>query len=369
MTAARKDRLFTLLMIAAIILLILGACQPTPAAVILVVATPSPRPTLAQLATAAPRELAVLAPTATTTPRPTPTRWPVQLLSGDAPPIGTLEPRLLTEVALLAQITPLADESGFFTPPTRSPRLNPIDGQAEAFVPSASSAIIVGYSVDGAPITARQLGDGERVILMVGGMHGGWEANTVALINDLTAHFESHPEDIRPGIRLVFVPVVNVDGLGRGRTPEGRFNTNGVDLNRNWGCDWSPEAVWRSQPVNAGTGPLSEPETAALAAFIQRLQPAAALFYHSAAGGVYAGNCRGDHGSAAMGAVLGEATGYSYGEAFSAYTVTGTAATWADGLGIPAADVELASWTAPELSRNLAGIMALQTWLTGSSEG
>jgi hypothetical protein len=42
-----------------------------------------------------------------------------------------------------------------------------------------------------------------RVLLLVGGMHGGWEANTVGLVNELIAHFETHPEDVLPGISLV----------------------------------------------------------------------------------------------------------------------------------------------------------------------
>jgi hypothetical protein len=69
-----------------------------------------------------------------------------------------------------------------------------------------------------------------------------------------------------------------------------------------------------------------------------------------------------------MSAVLGEATGYHYGAAFSAYPVSGTASNWADGLGIASADVELVTWTDSEFERNLRGVMALQRWLTGTSD-
>lgn len=212
---------------------------------------------------------------------------------------------------------------------------------------------------------ARAFGEGDHVIVLVGGMHGGWEANTVALIDALLDHFEAHPDDVLAGIRLVLIPAANPDGLLRGRTPEGRFNANGIDLNRNWGCDWLPEAVWRNQPVNPGPGPLSEPETSALAAYLLQLRPNVALFYHSAAAGVFAGHCNGDHGSAAVAAIYGRAAGYTHGAAFSAYPVSGTAATWADGQGIAAADVELMTWTSSEVERNLRGLMALQRWLLG----
>jgi hypothetical protein len=224
--------------------------------------------------------------------------------------------------------------------------------------------ILVGYSVQGRPITARRIGNGSRVLMLVGGIHGGWEENTVLLLNQLIAHFESHPEAILSDMSLVFVPLANPDGYALGKTEAGRFNANGVDLNRNWPCDWSAQAFWRSQNVNAGAEPFSEPETKALSAFILTLRPATVLFYHSAAGGVYAGECNGDHGSMLMSQILGQATGYSYGDSFSAYPVTGTESSWVDGLGIPSADVELFMQNDPEFDRNLAGVMALQEWLS-----
>lgn len=229
-------------------------------------------------------------------------------------------------------------------------------------------AIIVGYSIEERVIIARQLGEGSRTLLLVGGIHGGWEGNTVTLINELITYFDENPTDILPGISLMFIPVANPDGLIRGREEEGRFNANGVDLNRNWSCEWSKDARWRDQYVNPGDEPFSEPETQAIAAFVQNLRPSTALFYHSAAGGVFAGSCEGDHGSMLMSQILGQATGYSYGETFSAYPVTGTAASWVDGLNIPSADVELQSWTDSEFERNLRGIMALQCWLINDTD-
>lgn len=227
-----------------------------------------------------------------------------------------------------------------------------------------SGETIIGYSVEGRPLSARQFGAGEHVILLVGGMHGGYEANTIRLMNELSIHFAANPQSVLENVTLVIVPVANPDGWARGETPEGRFNANGVDLNRNWGCDWSPEAVWRSMPVNPGARAFSEPESRALADFITELRPDAALFYHSAASGIFAGNCRGGTVSAAMALVLGEATGYRAGESFSAYPVSGTAASWADGQGIAAADVELTSHENSEFERNLRGVLAVQAWVT-----
>ena len=335
-----------------IILFSVAACQPTlVVSEISPTAPPSetPRPLPTRRPTSERRLIASPEPTDHPTPTITPTRWPFGVTLTDAPPPATLAPVLLTQVAL---------NPGSVVESTREPLLAP---------PPAGTvnSWLVGRSVEGRPLMAHQFGTGPRVLLLVGGMHGGYEANTVELINTLITHFETNPAAVLPGMRLVLVPVANPDGLARGRGSAGRFNSNGVDLNRNWGCSWSAEAVWRQTPVDSGAGPFSEPETSALADLIRSTRPLVALFYHSAANGVFAGTCGGENGSETMAAVLGEATGYSYGQSFSAYPVTGTAAAWANSVGVAAADVELITTTDPEFERNLRGVLALQRWLTG----
>lgn len=253
--------------------------------------------------------------------------------------------------------------------PTSTPLIFPTMPQAQA-QPTQTPIIaprhfetVIGYSAGGNAITARRFGEGSRIVLLVGGIHGGWEANTVTLVDELISHFEANPSDILPNSSIILIRLANPDGLPHGRTPQGRFNANGVDLNRNWGCGWSPDAVWRNAPVNAGAQPFSEPETQALSTYIMSIRPSVALFYHSAAGGVFSGGCEGSTHSQEMAAILGEATGYSYGQPFSAYPVTGTAPAWIDSLGIPSADVELFTTNESEFNRNLRGIMALQQWL------
>lgn len=220
----------------------------------------------------------------------------------------------------------------------------------------------VGLSVEGRAIWGWRLGSGDTTLLLVGGVHTGFESNTVMLLNELIAHYESTPADILPGVTLVLIPVLNPDGLLRGRRAAGRFNANNVDLNRNWGCEWSSEAYWQTRRVNPGQRAFSEPETQALGQLIRDLRPAAAIFYHSAAAGVFAGQCEGGHGSDELAAVIGEAAGYSYGQPFTAYRVTGTAANWVDGQGIPAVDLELSTTRETEFIRNLRAIQAVQQW-------
>ena len=229
--------------------------------------------------------------------------------------------------------------------------------------PPLPEAFIFGQSVQGRDIRARRLGEGQQLIMLVGGIHGGAEVNTVTLVEALQDHFEDNPGQVLPDITLLFVPQLNPDGVALGRVAAGRFNANGVDLNRNWACNWQEEAFFRDQQVGAGSAPFSEPETLALGALINDLRPAVVLFYHSAADGVFAGDCGGGGVSAAMAEVLGQATGYPYGQSFSEYAVTGTAPGWVDSLGIPAADVELSTANDIEFERNLRGVMALQCWL------
>ncbi len=330
-----------LLWLLALCAVLAAACQPfTPAPTLaapveLVSPTPPParrpRPTPRSIPSPVPSAAGPIAGTAT------PTLNPLLATNAqtDAPPRGTIDPRLLTQVAVPVQTATLAP-----------------------------GAVLIGRTVEGRGILARRLGSGSRTILLVGGIHGGYEVNTVALMNEVIAHFSATPEDIAPGLSLVVVPALNPDGLLRGREAAGRFNANGVDLNRNWACDWSPEAFWQDRAVDPGPQPFSEPETAALADYILQNPPVAALFYHSAANGVFAGACDGDHGSQALGHLYGQAAGYPSDSPFSHYEVTGDASSWVDGQGIPAITVELQSWTETEWARNFAGIMAVQCQVT-----
>jgi len=324
---------FTRLVILLIITLVplLSACQETKVPV-------APLPTLAALPTLA--ELPTLPPSATPVFSATPSQTPLPSATPTASP---------TQATTEAPSPTLTDTPA---PASATPTMT------STLLPEAFT---FGRSVEGRDLLAYRLGTGSRTLLLVGGIHAGFEANTIRLVEELYSHFSSTPGDIRPGISLLLVPSLNPDGVRYGRELRGRFNANNVDLNRNWACGWSTEAEFGGGLVDAGAQPFSEPETLALGALIQQVQPVAVLFYHSAARGVFAGDC--ERGiSAEMAAVYGEASGYPYGEAFEKYRVSGSAPAWVDSQGIPAADVELASADLTELVRNLRAIMALQDW-------
>jgi hypothetical protein len=205
-----------------------------------------------------------------------------------------------------------------------------------------------------------QFGRGETTIVLIGGIHGGYEANSVVLTELLVGYFRDNPQAVLPGMRIVLMPTANPDGMQRGAGLEGRFNAHGVDLNRNWGCDWAETAFLRDLEVNPGPRPFSEPESVALREYFVSEQPDAVIFYHSALGAIFMGAC-GEHGPAEwVGTLLSEATGYEYERNFGYYEVNGDASNWLAERGIPAAVVELITRTEPEFEENLAGVMALQ---------
>lgn len=218
----------------------------------------------------------------------------------------------------------------------------------------------LGKSVEGRNIWAWQFGDGPYTIVLVGGLHGGFEGNTVVLAEELVDYFRRHDEDVLPPIRLVIIPVANPDGLVRGSEIEGRFNARGVDLNRNWGCEWSDTAVLRDFEVDPGPRPFSEPESLALRSYFIAEPPDAVIFYHSAAGGIFLGQCGSEPPARWLGELLEDATGYPHEATFHYYEVSGDASNWLAERGIPAAVVETYTKDETDFEMNLAGVIALQ---------
>src|SRR5437588_6713874 len=139
-------------------------------------------------------------------------------------------------------------------------------GTQPAFAETRST--VIGTSQAGAPLTLYELGGGPKRVLIVGGQHGGPEANTVELANGLLEFFDGNPAEVPAGIELDILPVANPDGLADGT----RQFVDGVDPNRNWGgTDWRADAFDSNGVFRTGLGwpePFSEPETRALANWV-----------------------------------------------------------------------------------------------------
>jgi len=130
----------------------------------------------------------------------------------------------------------------------------------------------IGESVGGAPILAVRFGAGGRALRVLGGHHGDEGASVeVALrvAEAVAAGAVTLPDDTE----LWVVPAVNPDGLDAGT----RTNGNGVDLNRNYGWEWSADEA------NSGDAPFSEPETRAIRALSRARSFDAGLSLHSGA--------------------------------------------------------------------------------------
>jgi len=223
---------------------------------------------------------------------------------------------------------------------------------------------VIGYSVAGRPITAHRIGTGPLKVVLVGDIHGGFEANTHLLAQQLVAHFQAYPAEVPANVSLWIIPTMNPDGLAAGT----RWNAHDVDLNRNAdtdldGCagnDWSPDTVGLEgpHPGAGGAYPFSEPETRAIRDFAADAW--IAVFYHSADAAIYGDTCQHHLPTARLVAILSKATGYEVPpHGWTSYPITGEFGDYLSGEGVAAATVELTDHKALEFERNLAGVTAI----------
>ena len=235
----------------------------------------------------------------------------------------------------------------------------------------------IGYSVEGRSIEVYTFGEGPNKFLFVGGIHGGYEWNSVALAYKVIDYFKAVPTSIPESAHVSIIPNLNPDGVYAVVGKEGwfseadvstketnglgRLNARGVDLNRNFDCKWQPEAVWRGTAVGAGTGPFSEPEALSLKNYILETQPKAVIFWHSQANAVYASECESGilPETRILMDIYAHAAGYTPVASFTAYTVTGDAEGWLASIGIPAITVELSTHLSIEWEKNIAGVQAI----------
>ena len=228
---------------------------------------------------------------------------------------------------------------------------------------ATSSQAIIGTSVEGRSITAYTFGTGETDLLFVGGVHGGYEANSVRLADTMIDHLHANADLIPSNVTVHIIPVLNPDGYALPATAsdqDRRFNANGVDLNRNFDCKWAPESSWRGLTVSAGTAPFSEPEAAALRDYVLATTPVASVFWHSVANNVYGSECENGILPNTLTLMNAYADAGNYGKVpkFDAYPITGDVEGWLASIGIPAVTVELGTRDSIEWDRNLAGTLA-----------
>jgi len=236
---------------------------------------------------------------------------------------------------------------------------------------------VIGKSVEGRPIETYTYGNGETRIVFVGGIHGGYEWNSVLLAYKFIDYLDANKDLIPKNIIVTVIPSANPDGVYKIIGKEGhftisdvptvtsdssgRFNAHNVDLNRNFDCKWQATSTWQNKIESAGSAPFSEPEARAVRDFVLINKPVAVIFLHSKSNAVYASECKSGILPETLNImnVYSKASGYKAVETFDSYVVTGDAEGWLASINIPAITVELATHETIEWEQNLAGIQAL----------
>ncbi|KAG5868272.1 hypothetical protein JTB14_032987 [Gonioctena quinquepunctata] len=141
----------------------------------------------------------------------------------------------------------------------------------------------IGNSVLGKPIKLLKISNGNssnKAIWIDGGIHAReWITPAVVtyIINHIILNFENEPHYMR-NIDWYIAPLLNPDGYEYSHTVDRLWRKNrarsgqcsGTDLNRNFGYRWGGQGSSKNPCTETygGTGPFSEPETAAVRKFI-----------------------------------------------------------------------------------------------------
>ena len=128
-------------------------------------------------------------------------------------------------------------------------------------------------------IYCKQFGSGDKLTLVIGGMHGDEPAGFISALK-FAQFLKKNPGLIRN--RVIIVPCINPDGLLKGT----RVNARGIDINRNFpGPTWSRGYI--KSYHNPGLHPASEPETIALIKLIEKYKPNMIIQMHQPFNAIY----------------------------------------------------------------------------------
>lgn len=279
------------------------------------------------------------------------TKIPFIAAKPSAYPTYTSTPTLLVQTGLAPSSTPLPSA-------TTAPSITPVSGPGQPAV--------IGYSVFGRPLEVYTFGNGSNERMILAGIHGGNEYNTIQLAYKLIRYYTDHPKKIPAGIKLFILPSLNPDGEARSHSIYGRANEHGVDLNHNWPAfwknDWDRDGCWTYLRLNSGSAPASEPETQALMSFLISHHVQALISYHSAALGIFPGGIPPDAKSQNLAAAVAKVSDYPYPPIDTGCDMSGALVDWSSAQGIASLDIELTDHRYTDYQQNLEVLEVLLNW-------
>lgn len=250
--------------------------------------------------------------------------------------------------------------------PTQTPLPSTLTAVPASSTPEPEQPQLIGTSVAGRPLEVYQFGDGPIEKMIVAGIHGGYEWNTIVLADELIGYLRNHPGVVPRDHTLYILRALNPDGFARSRGFGGRANENNVDINRNfpsnWQVEWPRPGCWDYIPITGGSSAVSEPETKALIDFIISHDIKALISYHSAALGIFPGGQPPDSGSLSLAEALAAVSDYPYPPIDAGCAFTGQLVDWASDQGIPAVDIELTNHQESDFEKNLAILSVFLDW-------
>ena len=121
--------------------------------------------------------------------------------------------------------------------------------------------LIVGKSIENRPMVHTVLGQGTDVTFVLAAIHGNEKAG-IQLVHRLERYLQQNPQMLEKR-KVVLLPIANPDGVAH----NSRYNTRGIDLNRNF------PASNRINSNRFGRTALSEPESRFIFQLIRQYTP------------------------------------------------------------------------------------------------
>ena len=237
---------------------------------------------------------------------------------------------------------------------------------------------VIGKSASGNDIKAYHFGKGKTELMFIGGIHGGYSANTSLVAFEMIDLLKKNPSIVPENLTVTIIPIMNPDGLKKvtGTTDRftteqinkssevqitGRFNGTGVDLNRNFDCEWQSVGTWQNREVSGGKSVFSEPESQAIRDYVTKNNPKGIVTWYSAEGSVYPSACKGEimPETSELANLYAEAAKYKSEKEFDHYALTGDMVNWFASKKIPAISVLLTTHDQSEWEKNQAGVEAI----------